>query len=210
MIRATVTLLAGLLAVTGLASAAPQQQVTIGAQPRDLARDRRLTLYGSIPSPLAKQIVTLQARDCGQSSFHDVAKVPTSVGGRYSWEYFYPGITADIRAVWKGQRSAPVRVRDRAFVELRRGPDGVYRVSVRAKWPFKGKRAQLQRLTQGGWVTVRSVTLTKSGVPPGVSYVYSTGRVSVEVPARTLLRAVFPRAQARPCYLAGYSNMLRA
>jgi hypothetical protein len=210
MTRLLVFALASLLALTGLAAAAPQQQVTIAAQPPDLARDRRLTLYGSIPSPRAKEIVVLQAKECGQSLYHDVARVPTIVGGRYSWEFFYPGITADVRAVWKGQRSVPVRVRDRAFVELRVRGDGQFGVSVRAKTPFAGRQALLQRLTQSGWTTVARVRLTESGVPPGVSYVTSSGLVLAEVPRGSLVRAVFPRSQARPCYLAGYSNMLRA
>ena len=110
--------LAVLVLATGFGFAA-QQQVTIAAEPTELARNRMLTLYGAIPTPREKEIVVIQARDCGQSTFRDVARVPTVVGGRYSWEYFYPGITATIRAVWKGRRSTPVRVRDRAFVELR-------------------------------------------------------------------------------------------
>lgn len=199
-----------LLAVAGWAAAAPQQErVTIAAQPTDLARDRLLTLYGSIPEPRARELVVLQARECGQRLFHDVAHVRTTVGGRYSWEFFYPGITAHIRAVWQGRRSAPVRVRDRAFVELRRRGER-FAVSVRAKTPFKGRQALVQRLTQGGWVDVARVRLTKSGAPPGVPYVYSSGHVTARVPARSLVRAVFPRSQARPCYLAGYSNVLRS
>lgn len=208
-LRPLMPLLAAVLVTTGVASASPQQEVTIAAQPTELKRDRRLTLYGSIPSPRAKEVVVLQARDCGQRTYQDVARVPTIAGGRYSWEFFYPGITADVRAVWKGRRSAPVRVRDRAFVELRARGAGAFGVGVRAKMPFKGKSALLQRLTQGGWVTIARVRLTKVGVPPGVSYVYSTGRVSARVPDRSLLRAVFPRSAARPCYLAGYSNLLR-
>jgi hypothetical protein len=207
--RAAVVLaLAALLAVTGLAAAAPQQQVTIAAQPRDLARDRRLTLYGSIPSTREKELLVLQAKECGSSLYHDVARVE-AIFGRYSWEFFYPGITADIRAVWKGQRSAPVRVRDRAFVELRtRG--GSYVVSVRAKRNFVGKRALLQGQRGSRWRTIRAIRLTEAGVPPGVSYVSSIGRAPANVPKGTLLRAVFPRSQARPCYLEGYSNMLRS
>jgi hypothetical protein len=45
---------------------------------------------------------------------------------------------------------------------------------------------------------------------PGSTYITSTARVEVSLPTRTLLRAVFPRSQASPCYLAGYSNLLRS
>lgn len=201
--------LAALVAATGVAAATPAQRVTISAQPTDLARDRRLTLYGSIPTEQAREIVVLEARDCGQRTYREVARVPTTVGGRYSWEFFYPGITATIRAVWKGNRSAPVRVRDRAFVELRPRGAGAFVVSVRARMGFVGKRAVLQRLTQSGWKRIATATLTEAGVPPGAMYVSSTGRAVATVPEGSLVRAVFPRAQARPCYLAGYSNMLR-
>ena len=207
--RAFIPGLAVLVFATGFGFAA-QQQVTIAAEPTELARNRLLTLYGAIPAPREKEIVVIQARDCGQSTFRDVARVPTVVGGRYSWDYFYPGITATIRAVWQGKQSTPVRVRDRAFVELRAWGDGTYVVDVRAKTPFVGRRALLQRLTQSGWKTIRSVRLTESGAPPGSTYVYSSGRADLDVPKRTLVRALFPRQQAKPCYLAGYSNMLRS
>ena len=208
--RVFIPALAVLVFATGFGFAAQQQQVTIAAEPTELARNRMLTLYGAVPTPREKEIVVIQARDCGQSTFRDVARVPTIVGGRYSWDYFYPGITATIRAVWKGKRSTPIRVRDRAFVELRAWGDGTYVVDVRAKTPFVGRRALLQRLTQSGWKTIRSVRLTESGAPPGSTYVYSSGRADLDVPKRTLVRALFPRLQAKPCYLAGYSNMLRS
>jgi hypothetical protein len=197
------------LVVTAFASATVPARVTIAAQPVDLARDRKLTLFGTIASNRAQEVVTLEARDCGQSTFREVARVPVGVGGRWSWEFFYPGITATIRASWRGSTSVPIRVRDRAFVELRQR-DHEFAVSVRAQTPFGGKRVLLQRLTPRGWRTVRSAVLATAGAPPGSSYVTSTARVRGTVARGTLVRAVFPRPQARPCYLAGYSNMLRA
>jgi hypothetical protein len=191
-------------------SPAASEPVTIAARPQDLARDRRLTLYGAIAGG-AKEVVTLEARDCGQSSYRLVAHVATVFGGAWSWEFFYPGITASVRASWRGHRSEPVTVRDRAFVELRARGSGAYVVSVRAKLPFAGKRVELQRLSlDRGWTTLRTVVLTKSGAPAGSTYITSSARVEASVPARTLLRAVLPRSQARPCYLAGYSNLLRS
>jgi hypothetical protein len=184
--------------------------VTNSARPLDLARDRRLTLYGTTGGG-AKEIVTLEARDCGQAGYQKVADVETVFGGSWSWEFFYPGITADVRAVWRGRRSAPVTLRDRAFVELRPRGGGSYVVGVRAKFPFVGRRVELQRLRPGGggWTTLRTARLQRSGAPPGTTYVYSTTRVRLAAPAGSLIRAVFPRSQAAPCYLAGYSNLLR-
>jgi hypothetical protein len=207
-------LVAAPLAAVGAApslSAPAPASITIAAQPPDLLRDRRLTLFGSIPSTRPKQVVVLEARDCGQSLYHQVARVETSVGGRWSWPYYYPGITARVRARWNGATSAPVRVRDRAFVELRQTSARVFSVSVRAKMSFERKRVLLQRLDPArGWNTIATARLTESAVPPGVSYVYTRGRLTAATaPRRSLVRAVFPAAEARPCYLAGRSNMLR-
>jgi hypothetical protein len=95
---------------------------------------------------------------------------------------------------------------------LRARARGAYFVSVRAKLPFEGKRVELQRLRlHRGWTTLRTAVLTKSGAPPpGSTYITSTARVEISLRARTLVRAVLPRSQARPCYLAGYSNLLRS
>lgn len=204
--------LAAVLLATGFVapSLSAPDPVTIAAQPPDLLRDRRLTLYGTVASDRPKELVRLEARDCGQTLWRVVARVETTVGGRWSWPYYYPGITATIRAHWNGRTSAPVRVRDRAYVELRRRGAHGFAVSVRAKSSFEGKRVHLQRLDPvGGWTTVTSAALTDSGAPPGVSYVFSSVRLSASVPAGSLVRALFPLDQARPCYLAGRSNMLR-
>jgi hypothetical protein len=216
-VSATTRLLAAAVAVAALATglAAPSLSapapLTIGAQPPDLLRDRRLTLFGTIPDARPKQLVVLEARDCGQSLYRPVARVETAVGGRWAWQYFYPGITASIRASWNGRTSAPVRVRDRAYVELRQSGPRSFSVSVRGKMSFEGRTVLVQRLDPArGWTTLRSARLTESGAPPGSSYVYSNARVNVgAVPRGYLVRAFFPAAQARPCYLAGRSNMLR-
>ena len=212
MRRSLLLALAAAVLATGLAapSSSAPPPVTIGAHPPDLLRDRRLTLFGSIPSARPKELVTLEARDCGQSSYRRVAEVETAAGGRWVWPYFYPGITASIRADWQGRTSAPVRVRDRAFVEIRRRGERGFTVSVRGKMSFVGRRVLVQRLDPArGWTTVRSARLTESGAPPGVSYVLSTARTTAAVPSGSLVRGFFPAAEARPCYLADRSNLLR-
>jgi hypothetical protein len=152
----------------------------------------------------------LEARDCGQSLYRQVARVETAVGGRWVWPYFTPGISARIRATWNGRTSAPVRVRDRAYVEVRQTGARAFSASVRAKMSFEGRRVQLQRFDPArGWMSVTSARLTTGGAPPGSSYVFSTGRLTASVPAESLVRGFFASAQARPCYLAGRSNLLR-
>ena len=207
-----VVVLAAVAAVTGLAApaASAPATVTIAAQPKDLLRDRRLTLYGAISAARPMQLVDLEARDCGQPLWRVVARVETDVAGRWSWPYFYPGITASIRARWNGAVSQPVVVRDRVFVELRHRGGRGYAVSVRAKRSFEGRRVLFQRLDPArGWVTLKTVALAESGAPAGVSYVYTTARFTAAAPPGALVRAHVPFAEARPCYLGGRSNMLR-
>jgi hypothetical protein len=52
---------------------------------------------------------------------------------------------------------------------------------------------------------MRSVVLTKSGYGGSASATFRAA-----VPKGTLIQAVLPRSQAPPCYLAGYSNLVRA
>jgi hypothetical protein len=210
--RTLVLALAAAAVATGLAapSLSAPAPITIAARPADLLRDRLLTLYGSIPSNRLKEVVVLEARDCGQSFYRQVARVETTAGGRWVWPYFTPGISASIRASWNGRTSVPVRVRDRAYVELRQAGPRRFSLSVRAKVPFAGRRVLLQRFDPArGWTTVRSAELMVSGAPPGSSYVFSSARLTASLPAGSLARGLLPAAQARPCYLAGRSNMLR-
>jgi hypothetical protein len=212
MRRALVLALTAAAAATALTapSLSAPAQVTIAAQPPDLLRNRLLTLYGSIPSSRPKEIVVVEARDCGQSLYRQVARVETTAGGRWLWPYFTPGISASIRATWNGRTSTPVRVRDRAYVELRQTGARGFSASVRAKMSFEGRRVQLQRFDPArGWISATSARLTTGGAPPGSSYVFSTAHLTASVPAGSLVRGFFTTAQARPCYLAGRSNMLR-
>ena len=59
----------------------------------------------------------------------------------------------------------------------------------------------------GRWLFVKRVVLTKSGGAGTMSW--SEAKVSAKLARRTLIRAVLPLAQARPCYMAGYSNLFR-
>jgi hypothetical protein len=74
------------------------------------------------------------------------------------------------------------------------------------------KRVTLQRFdaAKRAWIDIRSVLLTDTGAPQGVGWIWSgKDKLNVKVPKGTLLRATLPLSQARPCYLAGWSNLLR-
>lgn len=188
------------------------ERVTIFARPSIARGDGRpVTLFGSVDNGKAGEVVDIQARDCGQQFFRGVAGATTREGGGWSTEYF-PGITTTIRAVWNGEASAQITVRQRPRIELLPPAPGAarrFKVDVVAKAQFWRRQVIIQRFDRrlGTWVKLKSVVLTEQG-GAGV-FVVTSATFGATVPKGTLIRAVFPLAQARPCYLAGFSNLLR-
>ena len=128
---------------------------------------------------------------------------------------FGPTITTTLRAVWKGTRSATVTVQDRAWVQLSGRPRTAkgfgFEVAVRSRLQFWKRHVVIQRLDRsvGQWRDMKKVVLTETDAASGSTFVWSSAEFSTVVPRGTLVRAVFPRSQAGPCYLAGFSNQLR-
>ena len=106
-------------------------------------------------------------------------------------------------------------VQDRAWVQLsgpQRTAKGVgFEVAVRSELQFWKRHVVIQRLDRsfGRWVDMKKVVLAKTGAAPGSPFVWSSAEFSTVVPRGTLVRAVFRLSQARPCYLASFSNQLR-
>jgi hypothetical protein len=85
-------------------------------------------------------------------------------------------------------------------------------VNVNSQRGFWRKRVSLQRFDSKRrvWREVRKIRLTETGAPPGVGWIWTgSEKVRVQVPKGTTMRAVLPLSQTKPCYLAGYSNLLR-
>jgi hypothetical protein len=207
---------AALAAVVSSTAAAAPEQLTIFVRPTVVAGDQSATVAGTVDSRRADEIVTIQAKDCGPvtQGFRDVAEARTGEGGTWSIP-FYPRINTTLRAVWKGDTSAPVAVRQRVavyFLPRSRG-SGKLHVGVNAKVSFWRKRVLVQRFDRrlGRWTTIRSVVLTETGFSnpqTGTSSSWAEFKVST-VRKGSLLRAVFPRSQTRPCYLGGVSKLLQ-
>jgi hypothetical protein len=188
------------------------ERVTIAARPSILRSGERATLFGTVDNGKADELVRVQAKDCGQRFFRDVASATTREGGGWSTE-LSPGINTTLRAVWNETASAPISVRQRPVVVLRRLPNVARRfeVWVSARNSFWRKRVLIQRLDRrlGRWLAVKSVVLTETGTSaPGYGFAQTSAKFGAAVPRGALMRAVLPRSQARPCYLAGYSNLL--
>jgi hypothetical protein len=183
---------------------AARDQVTIEARPTVTRWLQSITLVGSVDTRRAEEIVTIQAKDCGQQTFREVESARTSEGGGWATQASIL-TTTTFRAVWDGRTSSQVTVRARPGVLLRRRSANLYDVRVQGSGgssPFWRKRVLLQQLDRrlGSWRTVKRVVLTQSTEN-------TTFRASV--PKGSVVRAVLPLSQARPCYLAGYSSQVR-
>lgn len=187
-------------------------EITLVARPTIHNRNQLVMLFGSVDSGKANEDVFIEGKECGATEFHEVGGAHTIAGGGWTSQYA-PYITTTLRAVWKGSRSATVTVRDRAWVQLQRvqrparGFD--FQVAVRAfRLQFWKRHVIVQRFDRrlGRWIDLKKAVLTDTG---GMGdFVWSRGEFSVVVPKGTRVRAVFPLSQARPCYIAGYSNQL--
>lgn len=208
------------LVVAAAAAAAPAaapDELTLAVRPGTTNWGKPILVSGVLATRRADQKVTVQFKQCGSfpREFRDAAETTTGAGGTWSVEWLFGRGGGSYRAVSGAAVSAEAVVQGRPSVLLRRDRTG-FDVWVTAALPFYKKRALVQRLDErrGGWVTVRSVLLTEQlGNHPqfGLPLV-STGRknLRLRVARGSTLRAVLPLAQARPCYLAGYSNILRA
>ena len=189
------------------------ERVTLFARPTVHDRNKLITLLGSVDSNRANEEITIEGKECGQTRFVEIAGAHTTEGGGWTLQYA-PAITTTLRAEWKGVRSAPVTIQDRAWVQistgLRTAQGFGFEVAVRGKMQFWRRYVVVQRFVRrvGRWTDVKRVVLTESGAAPGSTFVWSSGKFRVKVPKGTLIRAVFPRSQAQPCYIAGYSNRL--
>jgi hypothetical protein len=195
--------------------------ITLVVLPTIIANSsQRLTIYGSVSSGKADQKVAIQFKACGlyPAQFRDAFETTTQQGGGYSLgQRFNLGVSGVFRAVSGDSVSADVRVQQRASVYLRPTRGGRYTVSVWGTLPFWRRYVLLQRFDRrrGVWITGRRLVLTDQGggsgpAPPFQSVVMvgtSTEPFRPVVPKGTMIRAAFPLSQARPCYLAGYSEI---
>jgi hypothetical protein len=186
-----------------------QSGVTLVVQPTIVSTgDQRMTIFGSVDTRKAGEKVTIQFKACGllPVRFRDAFETTTEAGGGFSLNQLRPfnlGVSGVYRAVAGDDISAEVAVRQRARVNLWPRDGGRFEVSVGGKVSFWRRFVLLQRFerARGVWITLRRVVLTEDF---GSSLPFRP-----PVPKGTLIRAVFPLSQARPCYIAGASPTIR-
>ena len=200
--------LAWMLPTTGLTAAS--ETVSISVRPVILGPNDRASIVGLVGSGRADQLVTIQFRPCDETSWREIAETRTNDAGGFAVDVS-PGIRGALRAASAGALSDPVEVRQRLPVSFVQRPPGTFTVWVNAQRSFWHKRATVERFDprRRSWVPMRTILLTESGAPPGVPWVFAgSEKFKLAVPKETRLRARMPTSQARPCYLAGTSNVL--
>jgi hypothetical protein len=188
----------GIAAATGGAA----ERVTIFSRPG--------ILFGSVDSALPGEAVAIQAKNCGQRAFRVVSGTTTHVGGDWTM-HFGPGINSSVRAVWRNHTSSPITIRQPAFVTLNRRTGRRLEVFVTAQRNLWRKRVRIQRYDRrrATWTNVRWVVLTDTYARPGSPFTSTMARLVLRAPKGTLVRAVLPSSEARPCYAAGVSRAVR-
>ena len=160
----------------------------------------------------ADEKVTLQYKQCGlfPAQFRDHTEVTTHEGGGWSIE---TGVLANgvFRALSGGDVSNEVQVQKRVDVRLAPAPPRRFEVTSSSDDQFWRRQVLIQRFHRGQrkWLLVKKLRLENTDAAAGSVFVWSTtDEFAVDVPKGTTIRAVLPLAQAKPCHIGGYSNLL--
>lgn len=186
--------------------------VTISVRPTIYGRQGPLVVSGSVSSGKQDEKVTLQFKQCGlfPLQFRDHAELTTHEGGSWS---LGTGVSANgaFRAVFGGDVSNEVQVQKRVDIRLAPSPPKRFEVHVVERSQFWRRQVLIQRFHRGQqkWLLVKKLRLANTGAAPGSVFVWSTtDKFRVDVARGTTIRAVIPLAQAKPCHIGGYSNLL--
>jgi hypothetical protein len=202
--------------VTGLAAASLAGLATAGVLADSITLQPRATVLrsgefsvgvaGQISSGAEGEYVVVKGKECGipGAFFRALGGGTTLTGGRYEASVMIRTKTT-LRAEWKAATSSTVVVTPRAHVVLTRKPGG-FEVGVASEaGPVDGKRIRIERLTPAGWKLLQTVVVKTEDYNGWAE----KDDLRFKVPKGTTIRAVLPRAQAGPCYLAGYSKLIR-
>ncbi|HEU0302981.1 MAG TPA: hypothetical protein VFR32_00220 [Gaiellaceae bacterium] len=187
------------------------ETIEITARPTVLRWTQSMIVAGGVGSGRAGVDVYLESRACDEQKWELVAGPHTDDAGRFAVE-LGASVNLLLRARADGATSNLLAIKQRPSVTLQQRPKGTFWVHVNATRPLYRRTVVLQRFdpSRRTWRAVRSARLTQTGSNPGSPFVWSrTEKFRATIPRQTLLRATLPLQQARPCYVGGYSNLLR-
>jgi hypothetical protein len=198
-----------LLAIAAVPLVAVATTPPIKAEPETIGWLKPSLLAGSFVGARHDDPIEIQERRCGAPVFTHLLEVPSDPEG--NWHVFMsPPITTTYRARFRGEVSGTATVRVRPNVTIRELSRGRYLVTTLALKQFWRKTGVFERFNRSGgrWVRVKRFVFSESGPTTGTTSV-TNGRFRSRLPRGTLVRALLPSSQSRPCYEAGVSNMLR-
>lgn len=187
------------------------ETISWSAQPTLVIWNQPVTASGTIGSGRSDQLVTIQLRPCDEDTWRDLGEATTTSGGVWTVDLL-ANIGGFIRARSGDAVTDPVTIRQRPWVFFSQRRPGRFRAGVQAYRQFWHRKMAIQRFDTKTrrWVTVKRVLLTETAGSGAQSDIASTtDQFRVDVPKGTTLRATLPLSEARPCYLAGYSALLR-
>jgi len=198
-------------ALAAAATAAPlATTLTLTATPTSVAYGKAVTLNGVLSTHRANQNVKVNATECGQNTSKTLGTVKTNTTGAYTMAAT-PIINTTYQATQKTTKSPAVAVSVAPVLKLVRVRRGSYTVSVTSALDLKGKAILFQRYAKvrKRWVQVKRVLLTTTTPGTKPTMVSSAG-FKAKVALRVRVRAALSKAQAAPCYVAAFSNSVRA
>jgi plastocyanin len=184
--------------------------VSLTAAPPTVAYGQSVTLSGVVSSGAAGERVTVDAMECGKTSFTRIGTATSTASGAWT-STTKPVMNTIYRANWKNTKSAQLSEKVRPVVTLKRVRARRFSTSVTAAQSFVGRYVVLQRYarTRRVWKTVKRVTLRS--VKPGTApTMISTASFRARVARGTRLRALLTQAQAGTCYAAARSRTIKA
>jgi lipoprotein-anchoring transpeptidase ErfK/SrfK len=183
--------------------------VALVARPTVLGPAQLTTLRGTISNQREREQVELRVKDCGQLSTRSLGLAYTGPGGTFEQD-FSPGVNATVTAHWNGAVSAPIQLRQEPYLRLRGRRAGRFQIGVGSRGWMWHKKVTIQRRVGGRWTAVKKVALTDSANTSGQGgYSWTGAEFRLRVARGSTIRALLPRSQAKPCYLASVSNNIR-
>lgn len=183
--------------------------VTLKASAPQVAYGGSVTLSGVVSSGAAGETVTLDAMECGKTTFARVASVRSVAQGAWS-SAVKPTMNTVYRSSWKNATSAQVAEKVAPAISLKRLRPSRFSATVTAAQSFAGKYVVLQRYvrTRRAWKTVKRVTLrtAKAGTAP--TMITSAG-FRARGTRGFRLRLLLTQPQAGACYAPARSSAIR-
>jgi plastocyanin len=186
----------------------PRASVTLAAPRTTATFAVPVTFSGVVSSQEAGESVTINAQECGKTSFTGLGSATTTAGGNWTFTV-RPRINTAYQARWRTNQSPAANLKIRPAIRLSR-VGSRFTARVTAAQAFTSKTIALQRYRAAvrRWATLKRVTLGASTTPTAGTFV-TTAKFRSRIRRGWRLRVLLPQGQAGTCYLAAPSNTLR-